>query len=59
MKFAFVAHTNLFADANLVSGTTVGYKAELRKYTTRCCGLRPRKTTTLGGVILSMIIRVN
>lgn len=44
MKFGFVADTNLFTDAFLVSVTAVGHKSELGKHTTMGCGLRLRKT---------------
>lgn len=55
-KHVFVGDTNLFGDAYFISITTVSYKAELRKDTTKCCGLRPCKITTLGGVLFLIIL---
>ena len=37
-KFAFVADTNLFNDAYLVSIAAVGYKLESQNQTPGCCG---------------------
>ena len=52
MIFAFVANTNLFSDAHLVSITAVGYKAESRIYTPGCCGFCTHETTASWGEIM-------
>ena len=38
LKFAFVADTNVFIDANLVLVAQIRYKAESQNYTPGCCG---------------------
>ena len=51
VKFAFVAETNLFSDAYLVSVAAVGYKPEFDFTTPGCCGLCTHETTTSWGEI--------
>ena len=51
-KFAFVADTNLFSDAHLVSVAAVGYKPESAFATPGCCGFSSHETTTSWGEIM-------
>jgi len=57
VKFAFLADTNLFSDAYLVSAAAVGYKPESAFVTPRCCGFCTNETTTSWGEISPYISR--
>ena len=53
----FVADTNLFSDAHLVSVAAVGYKPESAFATPGCCGFSSHETTTSWGEIMPRMSR--